>query len=49
MADTPDASGAVDALLVKMTQTGRKVEGFNGWGCLAGGGESITSSRSSNA
>ncbi|WP_244438932.1 hypothetical protein [Paraburkholderia dilworthii] len=49
MADTADALGAVDALLVRMTQTDRKVEVINGWCCLAGVGKSITSSRSSNA
>ncbi|TDN58813.1 hypothetical protein B0G77_7964 [Paraburkholderia sp. BL10I2N1] len=39
MADTADASGAADAVLVKMTQDGRNVEVISGWVCLAGVGE----------
>ncbi|CAB3670651.1 hypothetical protein [Paraburkholderia rhynchosiae] len=39
MADTAEASGAADAVLVKMTQDGRNVEVISGQVCLAGVGE----------
>ena len=36
MTDIADASGRADAVLVKLTQDGRKVEVIDGWVCLAG-------------
>ncbi|HYS62997.1 MAG TPA: hypothetical protein VEN30_04115 [Paraburkholderia sp.] len=39
MTDATDASGAADAVLVKVTQDGRKVEVIDGWVCLSGARE----------
>jgi hypothetical protein len=48
MTDAFDASGAADAVLVKVTQDGRKVEVVDGWVCLAAHARQTTSSLCSN-